>query len=759
MRSVTPYFLGALAAGLVVVVVGLGSGGEEAAPPAGAAAPDAGSSARARGRSSNEWLSARSARRSALSGVVTDAAGTPAAGATVVIRGPIRHESRTTAGGRFAFERMPAGDYVIFAAQGLRASEPLGPIPLGAGEELRDLALVLDAGAALSGTVRSLVDGAPIPAARVSAGAASAQAGDRGDYRLVGLPFGTVEVTASAEGFLPRTSAVELVQGRERSGADIHLERAARVRGVVRAAGLPVGGVEVLAARYGFGARLSELTSLGYTDGEGRFDVSVPPGRVELVARGGGWAETRSGELALAAGEEKEVDLELSEGGALFGAVRDAEGAGVAGCQVQAFDSVHGRVVGSSLTGPDGGYWIAALPRAVYLAVAVCPSGRAEASGIALGDGDEVRVDLALGGGSLAGMVIDAAGEPVVGAVISVKLDGSAAPATPAARSGAGGEFTCSGLSGERFTVVASTARGEAGAERSGVAAGTTDLVLQLGSGELVGLVVGDRGEPVPDFTVYAEPEEIGQGRAASKRFLSPSGEFRLAIEPGRYGVKVGAPGYAAASVANVLVPAVGSSQRVKVTLTRGYEVSGKVVDEQGRPVPGAAVATNPSMLWAFGRAAAVPSGSYATTDAEGAFRLTGVPPGEHGYLIAHKEGYRQAGKRISIPRDATGTVLVLRPSDPQLEAEREFAGVGMSLSTRQGRVLVVEVFEAGPARAAGIRRGDEILQVDGMPVGSLPLDAVVHSIRGLVGTTVNLVVRRDGRDFLVSVPRMSIKL
>lgn len=758
MRSIRFYLLGALAAGLVVAWLAQGSADRTAPPSAIAPGPDAGTGARARGRSSDEQPAARSSRRSALSGLVSDAAGKRVAGASVVVQGPARLENRTTGDGRFSFERMQAGDYVVFASEGLRASEPLGPIPLGAGEELRDLTLVLDAGAALSGTVRSLADGAPVPGARVTAGAVATQADERGDYRLVGLPFGAVEVAASAEGFLPRTSAVELAQGRERSGADIHLERGARVRGVVRAAGLPVGGVQVLAARYGFGARLSELTSLGYTDGEGRYDGSVPPGRVELVARGGGWAESRSSELELVAGEEKEVDLELGEGGALFGAVRDGEGAGVSGCQVQAFDSAHGRVVGSSLTGPDGGYWIAALPRAVYVAVAVCASGRAEASGIAIGDGDEVRADLAMGGGSLAGTVVDSAGEPVVGALISVKLDGSAAPATLAARSGAGGRFECSGLSGERFTVVAAAARGEMEAERSGVAAGTVDLVLRLGSGELLGLVVGDRGEPVPDFTVYAEPEQIEQGRARSQRFLAPSGEFRLAVEPGRYGVKVGAPGYAAASVANVLVPAVGSSQRVKVALTRGYEVTGKVVDNQGQPVPGAAVATNPSMLWAFGRAAAVPSGSYTTTDAAGAFRLTGVPPGDHGYLIAHKDGYRQQGRRIAIPRDATGTVLVLTPSDRQPEAEREFAGVGMSLSARQGQVLVVEVFEAGPARAAGIRRGDEIVRVDGMPVGSLPLEAVVHSIRGLVGTTVSLLVRRDGRDFLVAVPRMSIK-
>jgi carboxyl-terminal processing protease len=99
-----------------------------------------------------------------------------------------------------------------------------------------------------------------------------------------------------------------------------------------------------------------------------------------------------------------------------------------------------------------------------------------------------------------------------------------------------------------------------------------------------------------------------------------------------------------------------------------------------------------------------------------------------------------------------------LSPGHRQDDGEREFAGVGMTLSQRGGNVIVMDAFEGGPAREAGIRPGDAVISVDGAPTAGASLNDVIYRIRGEVGTTVTLGVRRDGRDFTLSIPRAVVK-
>ncbi|MGC4122684.1 MAG: carboxypeptidase regulatory-like domain-containing protein [Myxococcales bacterium] len=700
----------------------------------------------------------RRTQRSALAGRVVDPAGKGIPGARVNAHGPMPAEVTAGPNGAWRLGDLEAGDYVLFASSGLSASDPVGPVPLGPGEELRDLALVLEGGSAISGTVLDSRDGKPVAGATVAGGASRVTADEKGAFRLTGLPGGTVVLTASAEGYVPRTSEVELTRGRERTGTELHLDRAGRVKGRVTSNGAPVAGAEVWAARYGFASRLSSLSPVAVTDLEGAFAGDVPPGRMELVARAVGYAEARTEEFELGAGEEREANLSLGQGGTVFGAVRDPEGAGVGGCKVEAFDTIHGRTTAASDTGTGGQYWIAGVPQAIYLIVASCNAGRAELGGVRVADGAQVQVDLRLGAGTIAGRVVDSAGKPVAGAAIAARPDGSAAPESPAGSSRADGSFELHGLTGSRFAVSATAPQGRA--ERAGVVPGTKDIVLALGSGDLEGKVVGDRGEPVTDFVVYAEPLSLEAGRPRSQRFLSPAGDFKMSLSPGRYGLKVGAPGYSSSGQPSVEVREGAPGPKVKIVLTKGTSVSGRTVDPEGKPIGGVKVASDRNMLYAFGRAAPVSSGAFALSDESGAFVLNGVHPGDRMYLFASKEGYEQRG---ATPVNAAsgkveGVEVRLFAGNRNEDAEREFAGVGMTLSGRNGAVQVVEVFEGGPAREAGIRPGDLVTSVDGAPTAGMPLNDVIARIRGEVGTTVTVGVRREGRDFSLSIARAVVK-
>jgi len=59
------------------------------------------------------------------------------------------------------------------------------------------------------------------------------------------------------------------------------------------------------------------------------------------------------------------------------------------------------------------------------------------------------------------------------------------------------------------------------------------------------------------------------------------------------------------------------------------------------------------------------------------------------------------------------------------------FGGIGIRIQSRDGKILVVSPIENTPAYKAGIKAGDEIIEVDGQSVVGKPLDVVVSLIRG----------------------------
>jgi carboxyl-terminal processing protease len=88
-----------------------------------------------------------------------------------------------------------------------------------------------------------------------------------------------------------------------------------------------------------------------------------------------------------------------------------------------------------------------------------------------------------------------------------------------------------------------------------------------------------------------------------------------------------------------------------------------------------------------------------------------------------------------------------LRPSEYEALQERvtrRYSGVGLTVGPGKGG-LVVTSSEGGPAWEAGIRPGDVIVSIDGQAAGELPFDQSLALIKGTVGTTVRLSVKRPG--------------
>lgn len=83
---------------------------------------------------------------------------------------------------------------------------------------------------------------------------------------------------------------------------------------------------------------------------------------------------------------------------------------------------------------------------------------------------------------------------------------------------------------------------------------------------------------------------------------------------------------------------------------------------------------------------------------------------------------------------------------------------LGLYLDQREGRVVVVAVRPGSPAEEAGVRPGDEVLEVGRIRVDQLRVEEVAGLLEAGGGEDVNLLVARaGGRRFRISVPRTGV--
>jgi carboxyl-terminal processing protease len=82
---------------------------------------------------------------------------------------------------------------------------------------------------------------------------------------------------------------------------------------------------------------------------------------------------------------------------------------------------------------------------------------------------------------------------------------------------------------------------------------------------------------------------------------------------------------------------------------------------------------------------------------------------------------------------------------DMQVQTRGEFGGLGIEVTQENGLVKVVTPIDDTPAFRAGIKSGDYITHLDGKPMVGLTLAESVDMLRGKVGSTIELTLRREG--------------
>lgn len=78
-------------------------------------------------------------------------------------------------------------------------------------------------------------------------------------------------------------------------------------------------------------------------------------------------------------------------------------------------------------------------------------------------------------------------------------------------------------------------------------------------------------------------------------------------------------------------------------------------------------------------------------------------------------------------------------------EVSGQFEGIGAELGTKEGTIVIISPLPGSPAEAAGIKAGDQILQIDTTVTTGMSVDQAVGLIRGAKGTSVKLLIMRAG--------------
>ena len=81
-----------------------------------------------------------------------------------------------------------------------------------------------------------------------------------------------------------------------------------------------------------------------------------------------------------------------------------------------------------------------------------------------------------------------------------------------------------------------------------------------------------------------------------------------------------------------------------------------------------------------------------------------------------------------------------------QISSSGEYSGVGIEVALEDEQVVVVTPIEDSPAAKAGIRSGDIIVMIDGIPVKTGTLTDTIDRMRGQEGTAVRIGIERAGQ-------------
>lgn len=662
----------------------------------------------------------------------------------------------TDASGSFVFDTLGAGVHRLVVSHELYATfvesraQPADEI----------LTIHLTEGSAISGTVSDAVTQEPIPGAKVTVHDLGGEQKEgmsdaSGAYFVRGIsvqPRGTTNINVEAEGYQRISNfKVEVEEGSVTAAQDFELERNGTVRGiVVDANGRPLEGVRISARRtHDTNAVVVNVGEMTTSGADGSFAVGqVEPGE-ETFLEGShrNFLNSRSEPFGITPGQEiAGIELVMKVGGSVTGRVIDEQGNPIADAIVGARDDVMIEVNPASLpnkayTDASGTFTLGRLEAGELTLISAAKGYlMVEVTGLEVIEGHtappvEIRMTA---GAHIAGTVRNSLGEPIIGARVTV-IDTSAGLKKLTTSTDTNGQYRFDELGYYPVEVEAEAAGYskvrlfEQPVNHDGI-----DFVLEA-FGSIRGKVYTQSGESLRAFSVSPRLVDVdgrAKARVPAMTVNNESGDYQFdGLQPGIYEVMIGAPGYAPATLENVVVQSSRVTELPVTYLGEGGRISGTVYDARtGEPVAGATVTVVGGNRHFLPRADTQPDSprtrrDQATTGADGTFEIIGLSSGQVTLKFEHRSYMEEvmrdvqsgiAGLEVAMTSGGTIEGIVLHPGG------KPAAGTQILLASEgRGHDRRVVTDRRGFYSITGLPAGEYVLRVTDF--GRMPEDGTAR--------------------------------
>jgi carboxyl-terminal processing protease len=90
-----------------------------------------------------------------------------------------------------------------------------------------------------------------------------------------------------------------------------------------------------------------------------------------------------------------------------------------------------------------------------------------------------------------------------------------------------------------------------------------------------------------------------------------------------------------------------------------------------------------------------------------------------------------------------------------------QYGGIGSLIHQKDGQIYISEPYEGFPAYNAGLKAGDEILEIDGKSIEGKTTEEISNILKGQAGTTLKVKIKRPGEEkpLTKSLKRENIKI
>lgn len=327
-----------------------------------------------------------------------------------------------------------------------------------------------------------------------------------------------------------------------------------------------------------------------------------------------------------------------------------------------------------------GSYRIENVPAGVVNIYAVAPGyAKRELQNTTIDANADNEINFELSQGlSIAGVVVDAAGQPIPNAKVEALAISSKTPVTADTLSGPDGAFELIGLMQGPYMITVA-APGYVRKEEKPVEAGerALELILEKQSGARL-RVFGKDGRLLRNYTLtlktYFKEQEFYGNTDIPPQPARPDREGVTTVEgldPGQYVFQVEAKGHAKAFSQPFTVAVGAEPPLVEVHMNEGGVIEGVVMSANGTPLPGVTVETLPNHLddnpftRMFG--AIIPykiTRKSTTTDAQGRYRFALLNPGKYQLKFTHPEHYDvyQKGHEVRVGQVTRVPPLTMYP-------------------------------------------------------------------------------------------------